>query len=553
MSTILFTTQTTPASPTTGKVRLFIDSVDGVLKSIDSFGVITPYTGTSDEHIQDVVGALISAASPKVVVTYNDLGNVLTIDIDATQIDHTQLQNIGTNTHAQIDSHIANTSNPHSVTKAQVGLGNVDNTSDANKPISTATQTALNAKENSITAGTTAQYWRGDKTFQTLDKTAVGLSNVDNTADTAKSIAGDVTGTLGASTVTKIQNRDVATTAPANGQSLSWNSSTNKWEPQTVGGSGVTTITTAASVLNLSVSSSKYQLFVGTVHGQSVVLPDATTLTAGADFFLANKSDTIIPVFYNGGALACFLYPDQYIEALVLDTSTAAGKWIIETATPNPLSQIAINDDFINSGTTSGAIGQLGWTVVTGTTAMQASTGSSRGVVRLSSSIANNGTGALHLGLNNFLTTGGAIVFETRVQFPTLGGATAAGYTARFGLGDTTGNADQANGIYFEYAGIVAGTVNWSLKTASANTRTTTATSVAVAATTYYKLAWVLNAAGTSVGFYINGTYINSIATNIPAAAIGLLSHITTNATNAAAKSADIDYVYMTQNFNTVR
>lgn len=39
-------------------------------------------------------------------------------------------------------------------TKAQVGLGNVDNTSDASKPISTATQTALNAKENTgVAAG----------------------------------------------------------------------------------------------------------------------------------------------------------------------------------------------------------------------------------------------------------------------------------------------------------------------------------------------------------------------------------------------------------------
>jgi len=36
--------------------------------------------------------------------------------------------------------------NPHSVTKAQVGLGNCDNTSDADKPISTATQTALDGK-----------------------------------------------------------------------------------------------------------------------------------------------------------------------------------------------------------------------------------------------------------------------------------------------------------------------------------------------------------------------------------------------------------------------
>lgn len=49
-----------------------------------------------------------------------------------------------------VNSHIANTSNPHSVTKAQVGLGNVDNTSDLNKPISTATQSALDGKQATI-------------------------------------------------------------------------------------------------------------------------------------------------------------------------------------------------------------------------------------------------------------------------------------------------------------------------------------------------------------------------------------------------------------------
>lgn len=41
---------------------------------------------------------------------------------------------------------LTNTSNPHSVTKAQVGLSNVDNTSDLNKVVSTATQTALDLK-----------------------------------------------------------------------------------------------------------------------------------------------------------------------------------------------------------------------------------------------------------------------------------------------------------------------------------------------------------------------------------------------------------------------
>jgi hypothetical protein len=125
--------------------------------------------------------------------------------------------------------------------KGDVGLGNVDNTADADKPVSTATQTALNAKQDTlvsgtniktvnsnsllgsgnieisssvawggitgtlstqtdlqsaldakeatISAGTTGQYYRGDKSFQTLDKAAVGLSNVDNTSDANKPIS----------------------------------------------------------------------------------------------------------------------------------------------------------------------------------------------------------------------------------------------------------------------------------------------------------------------------------------------------------------------------
>lgn len=48
---------------------------------------------------------------------------------------------------------------------------------------------ALAAKEPTITAGTTSQYYRGDKSFQTLDKTAVGLPNVDNTSDANKPVS----------------------------------------------------------------------------------------------------------------------------------------------------------------------------------------------------------------------------------------------------------------------------------------------------------------------------------------------------------------------------
>lgn len=67
----------------------------------------------------------------------------ITSDIDAVQ--------------SNLETHINNKSNPHEVTKDQVGLGNVDNTSDANKPISTATQNALNDKFSATEGNTLKQ------------------------------------------------------------------------------------------------------------------------------------------------------------------------------------------------------------------------------------------------------------------------------------------------------------------------------------------------------------------------------------------------------------
>lgn len=58
-----------------------------------------------------------------------------------------------------LTAHLNDVANPHAVTKAQVGLGNADNTADLNKPVSTAVQAALDGKvdENAaITANTSA-------------------------------------------------------------------------------------------------------------------------------------------------------------------------------------------------------------------------------------------------------------------------------------------------------------------------------------------------------------------------------------------------------------
>jgi hypothetical protein len=68
------------------------------------------------------------------------------------------------------------------LTKTDVGLANVDNTADANKPVSTAAQTALNLK-----APLASPTFTG--TVAGITKSMVGLGSVDNTADTAKPVS----------------------------------------------------------------------------------------------------------------------------------------------------------------------------------------------------------------------------------------------------------------------------------------------------------------------------------------------------------------------------
>lgn len=55
---------------------------------------------------------------------------------------------------ATVSAHLADVANPHATTKAQVGLGSVDNTADVAKPVSTAQQTALNLKASTTHATT---------------------------------------------------------------------------------------------------------------------------------------------------------------------------------------------------------------------------------------------------------------------------------------------------------------------------------------------------------------------------------------------------------------
>ncbi len=82
--------------------------------------------------------------------------------------------------------HFENDNNPHNVTKQQVGLGSVDNTMDIEKPVSMATQTALDLKADKEAV---VNHLKDDTNPHKVTKQQVGLGKADNTADLDKPVS----------------------------------------------------------------------------------------------------------------------------------------------------------------------------------------------------------------------------------------------------------------------------------------------------------------------------------------------------------------------------
>lgn len=138
-------------------------------------------TKTYADNAASTAAAAIVAAAPDALNTLNELAAALGNDASYASTITTAL-----GTKAPIASPTF-TGTVSGVTKTHVGLGNVDNTTDANKPISTATQTALDLKLASATASSTyapiaSPTFTG--TVGGVTKAMVGLSDVDNVSTT---------------------------------------------------------------------------------------------------------------------------------------------------------------------------------------------------------------------------------------------------------------------------------------------------------------------------------------------------------------------------------
>ena len=79
---------------------------------------------------------------------------------------------------------------PNNIDAIKLADGSISNTElQFINSLTSNAQDQINNKEPIIPAGTTSQFYRGDKTFQTIDKNVVGLDQVDNTSDLNKPIS----------------------------------------------------------------------------------------------------------------------------------------------------------------------------------------------------------------------------------------------------------------------------------------------------------------------------------------------------------------------------
>ena len=220
---------------------------------------------------------------------------------------------------ADVYAHTSAVNNPHGVTKAQVGLGNVDNTADADKPISTLTQAALDTKQNTLVSGTN---------IKTINGTSI-LGSGDYEIEIPEI---DVDDAMSATSENPVQNK-VITAALAgkvdvvSGKGLSANDYTDAEKQKLAGieaGAQVNTITSVAGRTG-AIALSSSDVGLGNVNNTSDANKPISTATQAA---LDGKVDAV-----EGKGLSANDFTDAYkgdVDANTTARHTHANKSILD-------------------------------------------------------------------------------------------------------------------------------------------------------------------------------------------------------------------------------
>lgn len=263
---------------------------------------------------------------------------------------------------------------------------------------------------------------------------------------------------------------------------------------------------------------------------------------------------------------------DKTLVGLANVDNTSDANKPISSATQNALdgkqqdlfnfidSGIIVYDDYI---ATSYVSGSSNWNQSSGSNSTGNSLTGAQGTQICTTGIVITGGGGTTLGdvnAGNFFIGNGAWSYKRRVYIPILSTATER-YVIFDGLqaGSSFINATNMVGFIYDeggtYAtGVSAGSANWKCFTINGGTRTITTTSTAVASATWTKLRIEINAAGTSVAFYVNDILVATHTTNIPASTTALhQGNFIVKSAGTTARTYVSDYMSLKQTLTTSR
>lgn len=398
-------------------------------------------------------------------------------------------------------------------TPEEIGLGNVDNTSDLNKPISIATQLAIDTVQADIDT-----HEANTLNPHNVTKTQVGLSNVDNTSDLSKPI----------STSTQIALDDKYDLSNPNGYEtpaqLDTRDLNNRNRSNHTGTQLASTISDFNSSIGTYLSSQAVSSYPRT-YAQILALSG----TVGQRVYNTTHETEMIYDSFFGWAPISILQNQWWGYNFYTEAMASSGDpYIIATA---------------NGGTTALLLSSLSPTTLFG----------------LSTGITTNGLARIGTG-SYFIGSTGLKRSETKISMSTLSNVTDR-FQFLFGYYNTGSVINQTNGMYFLYdeGGISTGSTaspNWQCVCVRAGVRTFVDSGVPVKdiGTGIQKMRIDDDGTSSNVKFYIDNVLVATTTTNVPLSSVIMInSTVIIKSAGTSPALAYVDYISAKEKFNTIR
>ena len=171
------------------KAEIYSGSKDGTPILLIQEINVSELLANANEYTNTKISELVDGA-PEAMDTLKELADAIAQNSDIMSALQSAIGNKANE--AELSGHISDTNNPHTVTKEQLGLENVDNTSDIDKPISTAIQEALNDKAPTNHASSATTYGMGNASnyghLKLSDSTTSTSSTSSGIAATPKAV-----------------------------------------------------------------------------------------------------------------------------------------------------------------------------------------------------------------------------------------------------------------------------------------------------------------------------------------------------------------------------